>query len=124
MSTLFIYTVFLLGHLSIYFYFKNNLSIYTNVLENANISSPKLRLLKTDNSIKLTNSIVNEKKMLLQQNPRQLEFINEFEMYLDEKSLKNFSIEFLQEFEQIKIEAQLSILKTTSQLNNGVKMAA
>tara|TARA_R110002049_G_scaffold260127_1_gene435970 strand:- start:1085 stop:1417 length:333 start_codon:yes stop_codon:yes gene_type:complete len=110
MSTLFIYTVFLLGHLSIYFYFKNNLSIYTNVLENANISSPKLRLLKTDNSIKLTNSIVNEKKMLLQQNLRQLEFINEFEMYLDEKSLKNFSIEFLQEFEQIKIEAQLSTL--------------
>ena len=45
-------------------------------------------------------------------------------MYLEEKTLNNFSIEFLQEFEQIKIEAQLSTLKATSQLNNGVKMAA
>lgn len=124
MSTLFIYTVFLLGHLSVYFYFKNNLSLSSNVLENTNKSHSKLTLVETDHSQKVTNSISNNKKMLLQKNLRQLEFINEFEMYLEEKTLNNFSIEFLQEFEQIKIEAQLSTLKATSQLNNGVKMAA
>ncbi|WP_405575286.1 hypothetical protein [Winogradskyella sp. Asnod2-B02-A] len=124
MSTLFIYTVFLLGHLSVYFYFKNNLSLSSNVLENTNKSHSKLTLVETDHSQKVTNSISNNNKMLLQKNLRQLEFINEFEMYLEEKTLNNFSIEFLQEFEQIKIEAQLSTLKATSQLNNGVKMAA
>ncbi|WP_282030447.1 hypothetical protein [Winogradskyella eximia] len=124
MSTLFIYTIFLLGHLSVYFYFKNNLSLSSNVLEYNNKSNPQLTIVETNHSQKVTNSIANNKKMLLQKNLRQLEFINEFEMYLDEKSLNNFSIEFLQEFEQIKIEAQLSTLKATSQLNNVVKMAA
>lgn len=124
MSTLFIYTVFLLGHLSVYFYFKNSLILCSNVLENTNRISPQLPSLEAHNSQKVTNSIANNKKMLLQKSLRQLEFINEFEMYLDEKSLNNFSIEFLQEFEQIKIEAQLSTLKVTGQLNNGLKLAA
>ena len=45
-------------------------------------------------------------------------------MYLENKNCKNFPVEFLQEFEKIKIEAQLSILQTTSQLTNYSKIAA
>ena len=124
MSTIFIYTLFLLGHLCVYFYFKNSLTLCSNVLENTNRISPQLPSLEAHNSQKVIGSIESNKKMLLQKSLRQLEFINEFEMYLDEKSLNNFSIEFLQEFEQIKIEAQLSTLKATSQLNYSLKMAA
>ena len=124
MSTIFIYTLFLLGHLCVYFYFKNSLILSSNVLENTNKSHPQLTLLEINHSDKLINSITNNKKMLLQKNLRQLEFINEFEMYLEEKTLKNMSIEFLQEFERLKIEAQLSTLKATSQLNYSLKMAA
>ena len=69
MSTLFIYTVFLLGHLSVYFYFKNNLSLSSNVLEYNNKSNPQLTIVETDHSQKVTNSISNNKKMLLQKKP-------------------------------------------------------
>ncbi|MBC3845386.1 hypothetical protein H8K90_03250 [Winogradskyella echinorum] len=124
MNTLFIYIIFFLGHVAVYFYYRNSFINTTDASKNTKTKNSHLSVTDAKNSIKKANSIVDNKQMLLQKNLKQLEFISEFEMYLEEKTLKNFSIEFLQEFEQIKIEAQLSTLKTTNQLNNSVKLAA
>lgn len=124
MSTLFIYAILLIGHLNVYFYFKHTIKSYSNISGNNNIQKPQIVLEERVTSLNLTKNILNNKQMLLNKNLRQLEFIFEFEMYLEEKTLKNLSLEFLQEFEKIKTEAQLSTLKTTSQLNNRLKMVA
>lgn len=124
MSTLFISAILLLGHLSFYFYFKNDFNrCFTLLGHQKNVKGQSIQ---NENVVvsKLTNNILENKKILLHKSLRQLEFISEFEMYLEKNTIKNFSLEFLQEFEQIKIEAQLSTLKTTSQLNSNLKMAA
>ncbi|MFK7833630.1 MAG: hypothetical protein AB8B52_10160 [Winogradskyella sp.] len=130
MNTLLIYAMLLLGHLCVYFYFKNNFK-YLNFLNFNNhldsvkdrcIEKPKSQL--NQNTHIITDSVEDNKHVLLKKSLRHLEFIAEFEMYLEQKKLKNFSVEFLQEFEKIKIEAQLSALKTTNQLNTTTRMAA
>ena len=39
-------------------------------------------------------------------------------MYLEQKTPKKASLEFLEQFKTIKTEAQLSALKTTNKLNS------
>ena len=65
----------------------------------------------------MTNKVEDNNYAILNKSLKHLEFISQFEMYLDEKHYKNFSIEFLQEFKKIKQEAQLTTLKTTNKLN-------
>lgn len=117
MTTVFIYGLSLIGHLSFYFCFVNNFKRDEKPLEKKTVS--KIEVETNDNLISKNskNKVVEDKLCLLNKNLRQLEFISEFEMYLEEKTLKNCSLEFLQQFKTIKIEAQLSALKTTKKLN-------
>lgn len=118
MTTLFIYVIFFLGHLSVFFYFKNTFKRNLKPWECRTARKPKL---ETKNS---NENTIDNKLFLLNKNLRQLEFIAEFELYLEDKTLESCSLEFLQEFNQIKLEAQLSTLKTTSMLNSEIKQAA
>ncbi|WP_299120340.1 hypothetical protein [uncultured Winogradskyella sp.] len=129
MNALFMYVILLLGHLCVYFYFKNNLrflSVSNDSYTVKDIYIEKLPLKQKQDleTVSLTKKMEDNKHILLNKSLRHLEFIAEFEMYLERKTSKNFSAEFLQEFEQIKIEAQLTALKTTNQLNTIAKMAA
>ena len=124
MITLFIYGTLLLGHLSVYFYFRNNFKTSLIPLERRTVKNTQLETKNSFSSKNLKNNAIDNKLVLLNRNLRQLEFISEFEMYLEEKALKNCSLEFLQEFSKIKIEAQLSTLKTTQMLNSEAKIAA
>lgn len=54
--------------------------------------------------------------ILLNKSLKHLEFISNFEIYLERATHKNFSIEFLQEFEKIKSHAQKITLKTVNEL--------
>ncbi|WP_407556582.1 hypothetical protein [Winogradskyella sp. 4-2091] len=124
MTTLLIYGTLLLGHLCVYFYFRNNFKSFLNSSskETLKIEKPKSsEYLRSENQS--TNAVDNT-FVLLNKSLRQLEFISEFEMYLEENTLKNYSLEFLQEFSKIKMEAQLSTLKTTNLINSQVKIAA
>ena len=124
MTTLLIYATLILGHLCVYFYFRNNFKSYLNPNERRTLKNTQLETKENLSSQNLKNNAVDNKLVLLNKSLRQLEFISEFEMYLEEKTLKNCSLEFLQEFSRIKIEAQLSTLKTTNMLNSQVKIAA
>ncbi|MBT8325834.1 MAG: hypothetical protein KJO96_11095, partial [Winogradskyella sp.] len=62
--------------------------------------------------------------MLLDKSLKHLEFISQFESYLDTKNSEKFPAEFLQEFENIKREAQIATIKTTQQLNHSLALAA
>ncbi|WP_340154391.1 hypothetical protein [uncultured Winogradskyella sp.] len=124
MTTLLIYGTLFLGHLCVYFYFRNSFKSYLNPSERNTEKQARLESNNNFSSQNLKNNAVDNKLVLLNKSLRQLEFISEFEMYLEEKTLENCSLEFLQEFSRIKIEAQLSTLKTTNMLNSQVKLAA
>lgn len=72
----------------------------------------------------IINNTEIKDQMILNKSLKHLDFISSFEMYLEDKNYKKFPIEFLQEFEKIKAEAQLSTLKISDQLNNSVNKAA
>ncbi|NRD21854.1 hypothetical protein HNV10_01285 [Winogradskyella litoriviva] len=124
MTTLLIYGTLLIGHLSVYFYFRNNFKSCLILSQRKAKKHSHIETKDNLNSKNLKNNAVDNKLVLLNKSLRQLEFISEFEMYLEEKTLKNFSLEFLQEFNKIKIEAQLSTLKTADMITNQVKIAA
>ncbi|WP_179337149.1 hypothetical protein [Winogradskyella ludwigii] len=118
MTTVFIYGLSLIGHLGFYFYFINNFKRDEKPLERRTVSSRKVE--NKDNLISksLKNNAVDDKVFLLNKNLKQLELISEFEMYLEQKTPKKASLEFLEQFKTIKTEAQLSALKTTNKLNS------
>lgn len=132
MNTVHLFIIILLSQLSIYFYLKNNIKNlrlfnfkdYNSPLPNEVIKKTKLQSKESLSSNKLIKSMEENEHILLNKSLRHLEYISEFEMYLDDKNHENFPVEFLQEFEKIKIEAQLIVLKSTSQLTNSAKLAA
>jgi hypothetical protein len=116
--------ILILTYLSFYFFTKNNIKSFKFLNFNDHFSLQKGSNLKSKFDLKrnvdeiiLAKNTNCNKHFLLNKSLKQLEFIADFEKYLDEKTLENLSIEFLQEFEQIKIEAQLITLKVTNQLN-------
>jgi len=132
MNILSTYVILSLIQFSIYLYLKgslNNLK-FSHYLEHFrifqdndradNIPEPEQTCIAT----KLTNQLDLNEEIILNKSLKHLEFISKFEMYLEEKNFHKFPIEFLQEFDKIKIEAQLTTLKTTSQLTNVIKQAA
>ena len=133
MNSILIFLILALAQLSVYFYLKNNITDlrFVNNLKSTEVSKtiepikkPSLKPTTQDTKKVITNDLDASKRMLLNKSLRHLEFISEFEMYLEDKNYKNFPIEFLQEFEKIKIEAQLSTLQNTHQLTRGSKIAA
>ncbi|WP_299102213.1 hypothetical protein [uncultured Winogradskyella sp.] len=124
MTTLLIYGTLLLGHLCVYFYFRNNFKSFLNSSSKETLKIEKPKSPEYFRSKNQSTNAVDNTFVLLNKSLRQLEFISEFEMYLEENTLKNYSLEFLQEFSKIKMEAQLSTLKTTNLINSQVKIAA
>ena len=133
MNSILIFLILALAQLSVYFYLKNNITDlrFVNNLKATEVSKtiepikkPSLKPTTQDTKKVITNDLDASKRMLLNKSLRHLEFISEFEMYLEDKNYKNFPIEFLQEFEKIKIEAQLSTLQNTHQLARDSKIAA
>lgn len=133
MNSILIFLILALAQLSVYFYLKNNITDlrFVNNLKATEVSKtiepitkPSLKPTTQVTKRVITNDLDASKRMLLNKSLRHLEFISEFEMYLEDKNYKNFPIEFLQEFEKIKIEAQLSTLQNTHQLARDSKIAA
>jgi len=132
MNALNIYFIILLVQLSILLYLKSNMEYfkvlsttnYFNFIAKEDVENSHILPIKTNDVETLTINIDENEQLILSKSLRHLEFISTFEMYLEDKNSKNFPLEFLQEFEKIKIEAQLSALKTTNQLSNQVKKAA
>lgn len=132
MNYLFIFFVFTLSQLSLYLYLKGrlynfkliNLNDYNYLFQkskkvNVNSKLDHKRIIEEDHLDLAIKDQVSLNKSL-----RHLEFISEFELYLENKNYKKFPIEFLQEFEKIKIEAQLSTLNNAQQLNKKLRTAA
>ncbi len=115
----------------VYYYLKNNLKQFVLYKVKTTTSvSPKV--IPTEKSIgqpkrtvdKISNDVIENNHVILNKSLMHLEFISRFEMYLEDKNYKMFPIEFLQEFEKIKIEAQLKTLKSTNRMTYDKKMAA
>lgn len=115
-----------LTQLGIYLYLKNSLKNflehytqnYLGIKKATDVKVQKIEIENVTRSKTMTNKVEDNDYAILNKSLRHLEFITQFEMYLEDKNYKNFSTEFLQEFEKIKIEAQLTTLKTTSKLND------
>ncbi len=109
-----------------YLFLKSSIENVLEYYSNNNLKEKQSEAIKLQSaeSIKQNDTTVLPKKvdntnhLVLNKSLRHLEFISQFEMYLEDKNYKSFSIEFLQEFEKLKIEAQLTILKTTNRLND------
>lgn len=109
-----------------YLFLKSSIENVLEYYSNNNLKEKQSEAIKLQSveSIKQNDTTVLPKKvdntnhLVLNKSLRHLEFISQFEMYLEDKNYKSFSIEFLQEFEKLKIEAQLTTLKTTNRLND------
>lgn len=82
-------------------------SIRDNVLEANQTKPSKIVSLKQNDEIDF---------VMLNRSLKNLEYINQFEEYLYGKKDLEFSSEFLQNFYQLKTEAQLTTLNTTQEL--------
>ena len=125
MTTLFTYAILFLGHLCVYLCFKNSaqVSISKSYFSTSKRVLNQKLVACYQKCEKLKPSSTIDENMLLNKSLKHLEFISEFEMYLEQRTLAYFSKEFLQEFEQIKRNAQLSTLKMTNQLNTTARLA-
>ena len=93
--------------------------------ENVKCSEEKEMLIKekaVSNSIE--SDTLKKEFTILSKTLKHLKFISEFETYLETKSYKNFPIELVKELERVKLETQMSVLKTTSGLNDDFDEAA
>ncbi|MBT8269673.1 MAG: hypothetical protein KJN59_10655 [Bacteroidia bacterium] len=66
---------------------------------------------------------MEKNKQLLKSNLLHLEFINQFELYLDDKNTDHFPLEFLIELDRIKQHIQVNTLQTSENLNRQYAIA-
>jgi hypothetical protein len=132
MSNILTFFSLTLTQIGVYLFLKNSLKNFIeNFTQNYSIDkkSTKVKIQKIEAQKKIkpktiTYEVEDNNHVILNKTLRHLEFISQFEMYLEEKHYKNFSIEFLQEFEKIKHEAQITTIKTTNKLNCQGSIAA
>ncbi len=80
---------------------------------------PKILKVKTNEKAKtLVSEIDEDSSIIFDKKLKHLDFISQFEMYLDGKNSSSFSVEFLQEFEKIKLETQRTTLEMVNVLNH------
>lgn len=132
MSNILTFFSLTITQVGIYLYLKNSLKNfiehytqnYSLAKKSTDVKMQKVEVEKVIKPKTITNEVEDNNHVILNKSLKHLEFISQFEMYLEEKHYKNFSIEFLQEFEKIKREAQLTTLKTTNKLNSQSLIAA
>jgi len=111
MTILYISILFFAVHAMVFcgYNLSQNRKLKTNIKfgKQDEFKSSKLERNQKLNVSKLEDSLENNSQIILNNSLRQLEFISEFDMYVDTKTLKNVSVEFLIEFKKKKKEAQL-----------------
>lgn len=135
MALIISYTALILAQVSIYMYLKNDLNTidFFNKVNSFFIALPEQvknnESVEKDSEVKISVIKVDKEQactdyLLLDKSLKHLEFIAQFESYLESKNSEKFSLEFLQEFENIKREAQITTIRTTQQLNSTLALAA
>lgn len=119
MSLLTIYAVLLVVFITTYLFINDQLSIaeFKEIFifrKRPTQQNPKLYNINSQTANPVIVS--TPYNLQLHRNLKHLEFMNEFESYLESNKESNLSIEFLQEFEAIKRETQLAVLKSTDRL--------
>lgn len=127
--------VFFLIQVALYFWLRNDIKCinfyhkrkcpfydHEDILEKIN-RKESIDKSNLENRI-ITSDVESNSSFILSKSLKHLEYISEFEMYLERKNYKSLPLDFLQEFESLKTEAKISLLKTASQLNNNLEKAA
>lgn len=88
------------------------LNIYSHSMSVLNFFKSKIKVITnvTDNT--LDNMYDNQYSKSLYLNLKQLEFISNFEMHLDNKAVDSYSLSFLQELSKIKQSAKLNTIQS------------
>lgn len=88
------------------------LNIYYHSMSVLNFFKSKIKVITnvTDNT--LDNMYDNQYSKSLYLNLKQLEFISNFEMHLDNKAVDSYSLSFLQELSKIKQSAKLNTIQS------------
>jgi len=135
MTLIIAYVALILAQISIYFYLKNDLRSIAFLgkinqlmsFESTKDQEETLKAVKIEKAVPLIKVSKKEActdQLLLDKSLKHLEFIAQFESYLESKHSEKFSLEFLQEFESIKREAQINTIRTSQQLNSAMATAA
>ncbi len=135
MTLIISYLALVISQISIFFYLKNDLNsiVFINKVNKfvGFDSSIEQKAIDASNPTEKEVPVITIPKaqacadlLLLDKSLKHLEFIAQFECYLEKKNSEKFSAEFLQEFENIKREAQIDTIKTTQQLSSALALAA
>jgi len=89
------------------------LNIYSHSMSVLNFFKSKIKVITNNvNDNTLDNMYNDQYSRSLYLNLKQLEFISNFEMHLDNKAVDSYSLSFLQELSNIKQSAKLNTIQS------------
>ncbi|MEQ3665915.1 MAG: hypothetical protein ABNH24_14925 [Olleya sp.] len=88
------------------------LNIYSHSMSVLNFFKAKIKVITNVKDNTLDNMYDNQYSKSLYLNLKQLEFISNFEMHLDNKDVDSYSLSFLQELSIIKQSAKLNTIQS------------
>ena len=88
------------------------LNIYSHSMSVLNFFKSKIKVITNVNDNTLNNMYDDQYSKSLYLNLKQLEFISNFEMHLDNKDVDSYSLSFLQELSKIKQSAKLNTIQS------------
>tara|TARA_B100001059_G_C17834333_1_gene586876 strand:- start:782 stop:1090 length:309 start_codon:yes stop_codon:yes gene_type:complete len=88
------------------------LNIYSHSMSVLNFFKAKIKVITNVKDNTLDNMYDNQYSKSLYLNLKQLEFISNFEMHLDNKDVDSYSLSFLQELSKIKKSAKLNTIQS------------
>jgi len=88
------------------------LNIYSHSMSVLNFFKSKIKVITNVNDNTLNNMYDDQYSKSLYLNLKQLEFISNFEMHLDNKAVDSYSLSFLQELSKIKQSAKLNTIQS------------
>lgn len=88
------------------------LNIYSHCMSVLNFFKSKIKVITNVNDNTLNNMYDDQYSKSLYLNLKQLEFISNFEMHLDNKAVDSYSLSFLQELSKIKQSAKLNTIQS------------
>jgi len=88
------------------------LNIYSHSMSVLNFFKSKIKVVTNVNDNTLNNMYDDQYSKSLYLNLKQLEFISNFEMHLDNKAVDSYSLSFLQELSKIKQSAKLNTIQS------------
>lgn len=88
------------------------LNMYSHSMSVLNFFKSKIKVITNVNDNTLNNMYDDQYSKSLYLNLKQLEFISNFEMHLDNKAVDSYSLSFLQELSKIKQSAKLNTIQS------------